>query len=298
MRFVLDNSRLTQRATVPVHPTSQFGQQATWNIITSETISTSTRPSSTTMDPIQKAIGDIELREEGASFSYREVAKRWGCNRTTLLQRHQGLQRPREEEVRQHQQLLNPQQEHEFVLYIERSTRLGLPPTQEMIQNFAGTVVKWEVSESLVTQFLHCHANKLTIKWSPGIDCNRHQADSEERYKLYFDLLHSKMREYNVDARNTYNMDEKGFLVSITTRLKLIFTKAIWASKERTAAVQDGNREWIILLACVCASGDSLPLALVYQSSSGLQSGWVTVLRAENTRFSSQTHLQNRVIMI
>jgi hypothetical protein len=144
-----------------------------------------------------------------------------------------------------------------------------------MIQNFAGMVVKWEVSESLVTRFLHCHANKLTIKWSTGIDRNRHQADSEERYKLYFDLLHSKMREYNVDACNTYNMDEKGFLVSITTRLKLIFTRAIWASKERTAAVQDGNREWIILLACVCASGDSLPTALVYQSLSGLQSGWV-----------------------
>lgn len=29
------------------------------------------------------------------------------------------------------------------------------------------------------------------------------------------------------------------------------------------------------LLACVCASGESLPLALVYQGSSGIQSGWV-----------------------
>jgi hypothetical protein len=62
-------------STVLVHPTSQFGQQATWNIITLETVPTSMRHSSTTMDPIQKAIEDIELREEGASFSYREVAK-------------------------------------------------------------------------------------------------------------------------------------------------------------------------------------------------------------------------------
>jgi len=28
------------------------------------------------MDPIQKAIEEIELREDGASFNYREVAKR------------------------------------------------------------------------------------------------------------------------------------------------------------------------------------------------------------------------------
>jgi hypothetical protein len=177
--------------------------------------------------------------------------------------------------VRQHRQLLNSQQEHELVLSIERCTRQGLPPTREMIQNFAETVVKREVSESWVTWFLHRHADKLTIKWSTGINCNRHQADSEERYKLYFDLLHSKMQEYNIDAHNTYNMDKKGFFVGITTRSKRIFTKAIWASKERTAAVQDGNRGWITLLACVCASGNSLPPALVYQGSSGLQLGWV-----------------------
>jgi hypothetical protein len=127
--------------TVPVHPTSQFGQRATRNIITSETVPSSMRHSSTTMDPIQKAIEDIESREEGASFTYHEVGKGLGCNRTTLSQRHQGLQRPCEE-VCQHRQLLNPQQEHELVLYIERCTRRGLPPTQEMIQNFAETVVK------------------------------------------------------------------------------------------------------------------------------------------------------------
>jgi hypothetical protein len=38
-------------------------------------------------------------------------------------------------------------------------------------------------------------------------------------------------------------MDEKGFFVGITAHSKRIFTKAIWASKERTAAIQDGSRE-------------------------------------------------------
>ena len=40
-------------------------------------------------------------------------------------------------------------------------------------------------------------------------------------------MLHSKMREYDVDERNTYNMDEKGFFVGITNRSKRIFSKAI-----------------------------------------------------------------------
>ena len=88
-------------------------------------------------------------------------------------------------------------------------------------------------------------------------------------------MLQSKMREYDVDARNTYNMDKKGFFVGITTRSKRVFTKTIWVSKEHTSTVQNRNREWIMILACVCASGDALPPALIYQGTSGLQLGWV-----------------------
>jgi hypothetical protein len=69
------------------------------------------------------------------------------------------------------------------------------------------------------------------------------------------------MQEYGVNAENTYNMDEKGFYVSVAKRGKRIFSKASLGPK---VAVQDGNRKWITLLACVCASGESLPPALVY----------------------------------
>jgi transcriptional regulator with XRE-family HTH domain len=193
-----------------------------------EIVPTSLRHNFTTMSPIQEAIEYIELREAGDKFSYRQVAKEFGVDRTTLSRRHQGKTRSYEE-MAERQQLLNPQQEHELVLYIERCVRHGLPPTREMIQNFAAAVAKWEVSESWVSRFLHRHADELTIKWSAGIDCNRHKADSKERYKLYFDMLHSKMQEYNIDERNTYNMDEKSFFVGITNRSKRVFTKAIWA---------------------------------------------------------------------
>ena len=46
------------------------------------------RHNSTNIDLIQKAIKDIKLREEGASFSYREVAKRHGISYRTLARRH------------------------------------------------------------------------------------------------------------------------------------------------------------------------------------------------------------------
>ena len=40
-------------------------------------------------------------------------------------------------------------------------------------------------------------------------------------------MLHLKIWEYNINERNTYNIDEKGFFVGITNRLKRVFTKAI-----------------------------------------------------------------------
>jgi hypothetical protein len=59
------------------------------------------------------------------------------------------------------------------------------------------------------------------------MDSVRHNADSESKYNLYFDLLYQKMEEYQVEPQNIYNMDEKGFLIGITGRSKRIFNKQL-----------------------------------------------------------------------
>jgi AraC-like DNA-binding protein len=61
-------------------------------IPTLRVVSTSTRHNSTTIDPIQEAIEYIESRKARDNFSYRQVAKIFGVNRTTLSRRHKGLQ--------------------------------------------------------------------------------------------------------------------------------------------------------------------------------------------------------------
>lgn len=115
------------------------------------------------MTPIEAAIEAIKSREPGTSFSYRAVAKQFKIDRTTLSRRHQGLALSHEAAAAR-KQLLNPQQEEELVRYIERCTEKGLPPTREMVQNFASEVAKWEASESWVTRFLHRHNVNLTIR--------------------------------------------------------------------------------------------------------------------------------------
>jgi hypothetical protein len=194
------------------------------------------------MTAIQDAIPAIERMSEGASFLYTKVAKDFKFDRSTLSRRHQGKQAPRAAKAVQ-QQKLNPQQEEKLIIYIGELTERGLPPTREMIKNLASAVAESDMGESWVLRFLTRHKTKLTFKWTTGIDRNCHKADSKARYSMYFDLLHQKMQQYNVNAENIYNMDEMDFLIGTTARSKRVFSKAIWQHRQVRAALQDGSRE-------------------------------------------------------
>lgn len=63
-------------------------------------------------------------------------------------------------------------------------------------------------------------------------------------------------------------MDEKGFLIGFSRTKKRIVGIEGLRSKRITGASQDGNREFITLIASICADGSALPPALVYQGES------------------------------
>jgi hypothetical protein len=91
------------------------------------------------------------------------------------------------------------------------------------------------------------------------------------------------MKEYKVLPHNTYNMHEKGIVISVIGRSKRVFTKAQWERKEVRDTLQDGSRKWITLLAAICATGERLPPSLIYSSaSSTLQSSWVAGIEVGN----------------
>jgi hypothetical protein len=69
------------------------------------------------------------------------------------------------------------------------------------------------------------------------MDCQRHQADSLLKYNLYFNLLHLKITEYDVQPYNIVNIDKKGFLIGVLSRLKRVFSQELWEKKEVTAAL-------------------------------------------------------------
>jgi hypothetical protein len=74
-------------------------------------------------------------------------------------------------------------------------------------------------------------------------------------------------------------MDEKGFMLGVVGRSKKIFSRTLYKKGKRRSTIQDGSREWITLLACICTDGSYLEPALIYQSTSGaIQDSWLQAL--------------------
>jgi hypothetical protein len=281
-RFYLGDLNFRHAKTIPnVYVGSTPGSdQRPPNTKTRDAHQFSTRNNSTTMAPIDDAIAAIESREAGEKFTYQSIADQFGVDRSTLSRRHKGCQAPREAEGL-NRRLLSPQQELTLVKYIEDLTKRGLPPTRDMIRNFASDICHNHVGDGWVTRFLHRNHDHLISKWTAGMDRSRHNADSTAKYELYFDLLHGKIEEYGVMPANTYNMDEKGFMIGITGRSKRVFSRRQWEKREVRESLQDGSREWITVVAAVSAAGDRLPPTVIFPgSANSLQSTWVDDVKA------------------
>jgi hypothetical protein len=99
------------------------------------------------MDAIDKAIRAIELQELRDKIVYQEYADKYHVSRSALSRRHRGVSRSKQAYAAS-KQSLTPQQELELVRYIEKLTKRGLPPTREIIKNFASSIAHQQVSES------------------------------------------------------------------------------------------------------------------------------------------------------
>jgi alkylated DNA nucleotide flippase Atl1 len=137
----------------------------------------------TTMTGIEEALAECDSIPSGDKTPWQRIADKHGVVRSTLTRRHRRETRSREE-VSTSQQNLQPQQEAELVKYIEGLTERKLPPTREMVQNYASDIAGHPVSESWVARFLHRHQDELTSQWSTSMDRKRHAADSSDKYNV------------------------------------------------------------------------------------------------------------------
>jgi hypothetical protein len=224
------------------------------------------------MTSIDAALQELTL---DPSKKISTVAESHGVNRSTLSRRWRGVTKNKAEAY-QDQRLLTLPQEKKLIQHINRLTDRGLPPTVSMVCNMAYEIGGREPGKSWSSRFTERNKSTLSSGYLQSIDRQRLKADSKASYRQYFDLLHSKIERYAIEPKNTYNMDEKGFLIGFGIKMRRIYSKAAIDKGALAGAYQDGNREWITILATVCADGTSLPPVLIFAGQPGqLQDSWV-----------------------
>lgn len=88
--------------------------------------------------------------------------------------------------------------------------------------------------------------------------------------------LSEKIEKYHIRPQNTYNFDEKGFLIGVCHAAKRIVPIEHLQKKKTLGASQDGSREFISLVASICTDGATIPPALIYQGDSrDMQDTWL-----------------------
>jgi hypothetical protein len=110
----------------------------------------------------------------------------------------------------------------------------------------------------------------------------RHDAASYDSFCSYFDLLHSTIEQHSIEPENTYNMDEKGFMIGVILKGVRIFDKKLFGRRKYKLASHDGNRKWVTVVGAVGADGFALPPTVIYPSSSlQMQESWVQRVKAD-----------------
>jgi hypothetical protein len=78
--------------------------------------------------------------------------------------------------------------------------------------------------------------------------------------------LYDQITRHEIKPRQSYNIDEKGFLLGRIRKSKRIFSRASWEQEGIKTNMQDGSREWITTVACICSNGTTIPLVLIFAS--------------------------------
>ena len=98
--------------------------------------------------------------------------------------------------------------------------------------------------------------------------------------------LNEAIEKYHLTADNIYNIDEKGFIIGLGSKVRRITSCEAYERGRVRQTIQDGNSEFITLIACVSALGTIVPLTLLYKGESrNLQDTWVDQVEEQDDMF-------------
>jgi hypothetical protein len=232
---------------------------------------------------IQMAIQAVQNPTPPAPpLSIRRAAEKYGVSRSTVQTRMKGVKTRAESQAKH--QTLTPDEEGEIVRWIEKLDDMAIPPRATHVIRMVEAILfkrpsnsesavkvaknkrpKGLIGKRWITRFLDRHP-ELASRFAGRIDNQRVVAGQPASIKSFFDR-HSEVRSRKtIKVENTYNADEKGFMIGQARKGKVICRR-----KRRNVRVRHpGNREWVSVMECISADGRVLDPLYIYMGKAHL----------------------------
>ena len=214
-------------------------------------------------DSIWRAIKAVQtMNKDGKpEMSLREASTAFGIPFSTLRGWLHGAQ-PHFVAHRA-QQVLTPMDEKAVIRWIKALEGCGFPPKVVHVRQAAELIIKKEVGDHWITRFLNRHP-EVAAKFTSPMERARIEAASPYIIRDHFMKLGRAIKSKNIQAAETYNMDEKGFLMGLAQASKVICS---CEGGSKFKLPDDGNRELLTVIECVSGDGRVIPSFISYKGA-------------------------------
>ena len=240
--------------------------------------------------PSEKARAKNE-RVEAALKEYLEkkfksvtaAAKAHDVPEATLRARVKG--RKSRAEAKEEMQLLAKAEEDALVRWILDVSKAGYPPRKPQVREIAEQIRRERVSkindasitlveyppigDQWVDRFIQRHPS-LQTAYARRIDASRIKETTVDAVMRWLNTVRETIEQYDVAAKDIYNMDESGFAIGSTQGACVVIDSRIRSQFQ----ARPGRQEWVTVIECICGDG-SVINPLVIFCGMKLSSEWL-----------------------
>ena len=173
---------------------------------------------------------------------------------------HRTLGAKSRQEAHVEEQLLTLAQEEILAQWIKVQGRRGVPMTYASVAQATGEILGKLVGEVWPKRFRQRHPD-LKMKKRTGLEKARAKALNRLAVDEFFNMLTDVIKEYDILPENLYNMDEKGIQLGIGARI----TAMVDRDQKVVYSIEDGNRELVTVIECICTDGSILHPSIIFQ---------------------------------
>ena len=235
---------------------------------------------------LQKAVKAV--KNPTNPISVADAAEEFEVNKRTLYRRLAGTHASRTES-HQDQQRLTPAEEQAIVKWCHDQDDRGFPPRLDQAKDMAihlehkrTGIWPQPLGKNWVSRFLNRNPD-LAAKLSTSLHRQRAFANDPRILQDFYSKLGRLIRRHGLKAFQIFNMDEKGFLMGLAAKAKVLCRRG----RRNPRVTHDGKRELVTVVETVCANGMALK-PFVINRGAGHYLGWYRNLteKEKDYRFS------------